>query len=199
MKTKIKLFDNQYLEKLIEKSKSIVAEKILFFLSFLESIIFPIPVDPLLAFLIYNNPSKFFRLTFFCTLASVTGGLFGWILGYILESEVEKLFNLLPWVNDNIFKDVKKEFNSHGIIIIFLGAFTPLPFKIIAVCSGIFKVNLISFLLISVFGRGLRFFIISFLVKKYGSYGINIIKNKIIMRLFMVATILILFYVFFIL
>ena len=199
MKTKIKLFDNQYLEKLIKKSKSIVAEKILFFLSFLESIIFPIPIDPLLAFLIYNNPSKFFRLTLFCTLASVIGGLFGWILGYILESEVEKLFNLLPWVNDNVFKDVKKEFNSHGILIVFLGAFTPLPFKIIAVSSGIFKVNLISFLLMSLFGRGLRFFIISFVVKKYGSYGINIIKNKILMRLFIVATILILFYVFFIL
>ena len=84
MKTKIKIPNTSFLEKLIEQSKSIYARILLYFISFIEAIFFPIPVDPLLAILVLNNKQKYIELTIFCTLASVIGGSVGWLLGYVI-------------------------------------------------------------------------------------------------------------------
>ena len=177
MKTKIKLLNSTFLEKLIEQSKSLFARILLYFLSFIEAIFFPIPVDPLLAILVLNNKEKYIKLTLFCTLASVAGGLVGWFLGYILGNEIEIIFSLIPGINMESFNDVEIAFNNHGNLIIFLGAFTPLPFKIISVTSGVFQVNILLFFIMSLIGRGLRFFIISFVVKTFGDKGIYLLKK----------------------
>ena len=177
MKTKIKLLNSTFLEKLIEQSKSLFARILLYFLSFIEAIFFPIPVDPLLAILVLNNKEKYIKLTLFCTLASVAGGLVGWFLGYILGNEIEIIFSLIPGINMESFNDVEIAFNNHGDLIIFLGAFTPLPFKIISVTSGVFQVNILLFFIMSLIGRGLRFFIISFVVKTFGDKGIYLLKK----------------------
>ena len=128
MKTKIKILDVSFFEKLIEKSKSIYARTLLYFLSFIEAIFFPIPVDPLLAILVLNNKEKYIQLYIFCTLASVFGGIIGWFLGYILGEEIEELFTIIPWIKNDSF-DVKSAFDENGILIIFLGAFTPCLLK----------------------------------------------------------------------
>ena len=104
----------------------------------------------------------FIELTIFCTLASVIGGLVGWLLGYVIGEEIEELLTIIPWIKDDSFHNVKTAFDEHGILIIFLGAFTPLPFKIISVTSGVFHVNIIAFFVMSLIGRGLRFFLVSF-------------------------------------
>ena len=177
MKTKIKILNVSFFEKIIEKSKSIYASIILYFLSFIEAIFFPIPIDPLLAILVLNNKEKYIELTIFCTFASVIGGIVGWLLGYIIGEEIEELFTIIPWIRNDSFNAVKIAFDDHGILIIFLGAFTPLPFKIISVTSGIFHINIIIFFVMSLVGRGLRFFLVSFIVKNFGDKGIYILKN----------------------
>ena len=177
MKTKIKILDVYFFEKLIEKSKSIYARTLLYFLSFIEAIFFPIPVDPLLAILVLNNKEKYIQLTIFCTLASVFGGIIGWFLGYIIGEEIEELFTVIPWIKNDSFNGVKTAFDENGILIIFLGAFTPLPFKIISVTSGIFHVNILAFFVMSLIGRGLRFFLVSLIVKNFGDQGIYLLKE----------------------
>ena len=177
MKTKIKILDVSFFEKLIEKSKTIYARTLLYFLSFIESIFFPIPVDPLLAILVFNNKEKYIQLTIFCTLASLTGGIVGWLLGYIIGEEIEKIFTIIPWIENDSFNAVKTAFDEHGILIIFLGAFTPLPFKIISVTSGIFHINIVAFFVMSLIGRGLRFFLVSLIVKNFGDQGIYLLKK----------------------
>ena len=177
MKTKIKILNVSFFENLIEKSKSIYARITLYFISFIEAIFFPIPVDPLLAILVLNNKQKYIELTIFCTLASVIGGIVGWLLGYIIGEEIEELLTIIPWIKNNSFNTVKTAFDEHGILIIFLGAFTPLPFKIISVTSGIFHINIIIFFVMSLVGRGLRFFLVSLIVKNFGDKGIYILKN----------------------
>ena len=177
MKTKIKILNVSFFEKIIEKSKSIYASITLYFLSFIEAIFFPIPIDPLLAILVFNNKEKYIELTIFCTLASVIGGIVGWLLGYIIGEEIEELFTIIPWIRNDSFNAVKIAFDDHGILIIFLGAFTPLPFKIISVTSGIFHINIIIFFVMSLVGRGLRFFLVSLIVKNFGDKGIYILKN----------------------
>ena len=177
MKTKIKILNVTFFENLIEKSKSIYARITLYFLSFIEAIFFPIPVDPLLAVLVLNNKEKYIELTIFCTLASVIGGIAGWLLGYFIGEEIEELFTIIPWIRHDSFNAVKIAFDDHGILIIFLGAFTPLPFKIISVTSGIFHINIIIFFVMSLVGRGLRFFLVSLIVKNFGDKGIYILRT----------------------
>ena len=177
MKTKIKILNVSFFENLIEKSKSIYARITLYFLSFIEAIFFPIPVDPLLAILVLNNKEKYIELTIFCTLASVIGGIAGWLLGYFIGEEIEELFTIIPWIRHDSFNAVKIAFEDHGILIIFLGAFTPLPFKIISVTSGIFHINIIIFFVMSLVGRGLRFFLVSLIVKNFGDKGIYLLRN----------------------
>ena len=183
--------------KLIEQSKSIYARTLLYFISFIEAIFFPIPVDPLLAILVLNNKQKYIELTIFCTLASVIGGLVGWLLGYVIGEQIEELLTIIPWIKNDSFNDVKVAFDQHGILIIFLGAFTPLPFKIISVTSGVFHVNIIAFFVMSLIGRGLRFFLVSLIVKNFGDKGIYLLKKHTFIISSLFGLILILLYLIF--
>jgi membrane protein YqaA with SNARE-associated domain len=198
VKTKIKITNTSFFEKLIEQSKSIYARTLLYFFSFIEAIFFPIPVDPLLAILVLNNKQKYIELTIFCTLASVIGGLVGWLLGYVVGEEIEDLLNIIPWIKDDSFNNVKTAFDEHGILIIFLGAFTPLPFKIISVTSGVFHINIVAFFVMSLIGRGLRFFLVSLIVKNFGDKGIYLLKKHTFLFSTLFGLILILLYFIFI-
>ena len=109
MKTKIKIPNTSFFEKLIEQSKSIYARTLLYFISFIEAIFFPIPVDPLLAILVLNNKQKYIELTIFCTLASVIGGLVGWLLGYVIGEEIEELLTIIPWIKNDSFNTLSKQ------------------------------------------------------------------------------------------
>ena len=195
MKTKIKILNSNFFEKIIKKSKSIYAKILLYFISFVEAIFFPIPVDPLLAILVLNNKEKYIELTIFCTLASVMGGIVGWLLGYIIGEEIEELFTIIPWIQNDSFKAVKMAFDEHGILIIFLGAFTPLPFKIISVTSGVFHINIVIFFVMSLVGRGLRFFSVSLIIRYFGDKGIYLLKKHTFMISSLFGLILILFYI----
>ena len=198
MKTKIKIPNTSFFEKLIEQSKSIYARTLLYFISFIEAIFFPIPVDPLLAILVLNNKQKYIELTIFCTLASVIGGLVGWLLGYVIGEEIEELLTIIPWIKDDSFNNVKIAFDEHGILIIFLGAFTPLPFKIISVTSGMFHINIIAFFVMSLIGRGLRFLLVSLIVKNFGDKGIYLLKKHTFLFSTLFGLMLILLYFIFI-
>ena len=198
MKTKIKITNTPFFEKLIEQSKSIYAKILLYFISFIEAIFFPIPVDPLLAILVLNNKQKYIELTIFCTLASVIGGLVGWLLGYFIGEEIEELLTIIPWIKDDNFNTVRTAFDEHGILIIFLGAFTPLPFKIISVTSGVFHINIVAFFVMSLIGRGLRFFLVSLIVKNFGDKGIYLLKKHTFVFSTLFGLMLILLYFIFI-
>ncbi len=198
MKTKIKITNTPFFAKLIEQSKSVYAKILLCFISFIEAIFFPIPVDPLLAILVLNNKQKYIELTIFCTLASVIGGLVGWLLGYFIGEEIEELLTIIPWIKDDSFNAVKTAFDEHGILIIFLGAFTPLPFKIISVTSGVFHINIAAFFVMSLIGRGLRFFLVSLIVKIFGDKGIFLLKKHTFVFSTLFGLILVLLYFVFI-
>ena len=198
MKTNIKILDISFFEKLIQQSKSIYARVLLYSISFIEAIFFPIPVDPLLAILVLNNKEKYIQITIFCTLASVIGGIVGWLLGYIIGEEIVDLFTVIPWIKNDSFNTVKTAFDEHGVLIIFLGAFTPLPFKIISVTSGFFHINIIAFFVMSLIGRGLRFFFVSFVVKNFGDQGIYLLKKHTIVFSSLLGLFLIILYFIFI-
>jgi len=157
-----------------------LANKILGFISMIESIIFPLPVDPFLAGLTLAVPSKAFKFALICTIGSVIGGVIGWLLGYLIGPSIENLFLYFPWFTEEKFNAVKFAYKENGMLIIFLGAFTPLPYKIITITSGIAEVNIIAFVLMSIFGRGIRFFIVAYLVKFFGKPALLFLQKHLL-------------------
>ena len=114
---------------------------------------------------------KFLQIALIATVFSVLGALFGYLIGYIFFNEVGiKIFELYGYENVNILKE---KFSTRGGIISWLGilfsaAFTPLPFKIFTITSGFIHFNILFFIFICSIARGLRFFLVAYLVYKYG-------------------------------
>ena len=164
----IKFKINNLIEKAKHNAAKPLAYKILCFISLIESIIFPIPVDPFLAGLTLAVPNKALKLAIFCTIGSVIGGVIGWMLGYFIGPAVENILLNLPWFTEAKFNAVKLAYIENGMLIIFLGAFTPLPYKIITITSGMVGINIFGFIFMSIVGRGIRFCIVAYLTKIFG-------------------------------
>ena len=180
------IFNNykNIINNLIKKAKmnavKPLADKVLGFISMIESIIFPLPVDPFLAGLTLAAPRKAFRFAIICTIGSVIGGVIGWLLGYLIGPSIENLFLYFPWFTEEKFNAVKFAYKENGMLIIFLGAFTPLPYKIITITSGIAEVNIFAFILMSILGRGTRFFIVAYLVKFFGKPALLFLQKNLL-------------------
>ena len=182
---------------LIEKAKhnaaKSIAEKIVGFISLIESIIFPIPVDPFLAGLTLAAPKKAFTFALFCTVGSVIGGVAGWLLGYFIGPSIENVLLNIPWFTNEKFIAVKSAYDENGMLIIFLGAFTPLPYKIITITSGMAGINVIGFVLMSLVGRGIRFFIVAYLTKIFGMSALLFLQTNLLISSSILGIAIILF------
>ena len=189
VKTKINLL----IEKAKQNAAKSIAEKIVGFISLIESIIFPIPVDPFLAGLTLAVPKKAFKFALFCTIGSVIGGVVGWLLGYFIGPSIENILLNIPWFTKEKFNAVKSAYNENGMLIIFLGAFTPLPYKIITITSGMAGINVIGFVLMSLIGRGIRFFIVAYLTKIFGMPALLFLQKHLLLSSSILGIAIILF------
>ena len=190
---KIKTKLNLLIEKAKLNAAKPFADKVLGFISLIESIIFPIPVDPFLAGLTLAAPKKAFKFALFCTIGSVIGGLIGWLLGYFIGPSIENILLNIPWFTEAKFNAVKSAFNENGMLIIFLGAFTPLPYKIITITSGMAGTNIIGFALISLVGRGIRFFIVAYFTKFFGMPALLFFQKHLLLSSSILGMVIILF------
>ena len=147
-----------------------IATRLMLLYSALESIFLPIPVDPLLAAVVLAKPYEWRRTALACTIASVIGGAGGWVLGALLGSHIHGLIDSLPIILSapSAFVAVEAGFAKFGLVLVFLGAFSPLPYKVIAVSAGIGGLGLLPFVLMSLVGRGLRFGIVAAIAKHHG-------------------------------
>ena len=139
----------------------------LFIISFVESSFFPIPPDIMLIPMILATPKKAWKIAGVCTLASVIGAYLGYILGvYFFQLIAEPLLNFYGYLEK--FNEFKKLYEEYGAWIVFGAGITPFPYKIITIASGVVHLNLAVFTVASVIARGLRFFLIAWLLKTYG-------------------------------
>ena len=184
---------NLLIEKAKQNAAKSIAEKIVGFISLIESIIFPIPVDPFLAGLTLAAPKKAFKFALFCTIGSVIGGVVGWLLGYFIGPSIENVLLNIPWFTNEKFNAVKSAYNENGMLIIFLGAFTPLPYKIITITSGMAGINVIGFVLMSLIGRGIRFFIVAYLTKIFGMPALLFLQKHLLLSSSILGIAIILF------
>ena len=144
----------------------------LILVSFTESSFFPIPPDILLIPMILAKRLKAWFYAFICTISSVVGGLFGYAIGYFFYSSIGLIIIELYGLS-NSFNIFENYYNQYGLWIILGAGFTPFPFKFITIASGVFNLNMLLFVIAAIIGRGLRFFLLSFLIYVFG----DMIKN----------------------
>ncbi|MDP8257006.1 MAG: YqaA family protein [Candidatus Alcyoniella australis] len=132
-----------------------------------ESSFFPIPPDPLLIVLVLGKRSKAMFFAALTTLGSVIGGVGGWLIGMFLMQAVGQSIIDFYGAQEQ-FNYVEKMYNEWGVIFLFTAALTPIPYKVFTIASGAFGMSLLPFVLISLIGRGLRFFAVSGLIYLFG-------------------------------
>jgi len=146
------------------------AKQILAIESFIESSFFPIPPDVMIVPMVVSKKNEFIQIALIATIFSVLGALFGYYIGYSLNEISIQIFEFYGYEYNNT---IKEKFSSGGgfrtwLGILFTAGFTPLPFKLLTISSGIIHFNLISFIFICIVTRGLRFFLVSYLTYKFG-------------------------------
>ena len=147
------------------------AKQILAFEAFIESSFFPIPPDVMIVPMVISKKEEFIRIALIATIFSVLGALFGYYIGYSLNEIATKIFELYGYEYSDTFRE---NFTAGGgfkawLGILFTAGFTPLPFKLLTISSGIIHFNLMSFIFICIVTRGLRFFLVAYLTYKFGS------------------------------
>ncbi len=158
-------------DKCVEWAGHKFANTILAFISFIESFIFPIPTDAMIIPMVIAKKNKFIKISLIAIIFSVLGALIGYLIGYVFFNEIGiKIFEIFGSQNANIFKEKLASETGllAGVIVLFIAGFTPLPFKIITISSGLVQFNIFLFIIVCFLSRGLRFFLVAYLAYKYG-------------------------------
>ena len=139
--------------------------------SFIESSFFPIPPDVMIAPMVISKKNNFIKIFLIATTFSVLGGIFGYLIGSFFFDFGMQIMNFYGY-EDKLIYLKSNLINSNGfyawLSILFLAGFTPLPYKVFTIASGLIGFNILIFILISLISRGLRFFIVSYLSYKFG-------------------------------
>lgn len=150
----------------------------LFTLSFAESSFFPVPPDVLLGPLCLGNRRKAFWFAAVCTFASVIGGIAGYLIGWGLWEAIDSIiYQFVPGFTPEQFQRVSNLYGQYDIWIVFIAAFTPIPYKVITIAAGVCLINMPMFILASLIGRGLRFFMVAGLMWKFGPPIVKLIDK----------------------
>ena len=161
-------FVRKIYDKMLDISETKSAMLALFVVAFAESSFFPIPPDIMLIPMILATPSKAWRIALLATFASVLGGYFGYIIGiYFFELIAEPLLSFYGYLEK--FKEFENYYHEYGAWIVFGAGLTPFPYKIITIASGAVHLDLLVFTIASVLARGGRFFVVAWLLKRFGA------------------------------
>ena len=165
-------------------------------ISFVESFIFPIPPDVLIIPMTIAKKKEWVKIALIATICSVLGACLGYLIGYIFFNEVGiKIFELYGVDNTSFLKD---KMSSEGgtiawITLLAIAGFSPIPFKLLTITSGFVNFNLFLFIIVSLLTRGLRFFLIAFLIGNFGLAMKKIIEKKILKFSIILSILLIIF------
>ena len=135
--------------------------------AFIESSFFPIPPDIMLIPMIVATPKRAWKIALVATIASVIGGYFGYLIGFLGYDLIAKpLLNFYGYLEK--FEQFSRYYNEYGAWIVLGAGITPFPYKVITIASGVVGMNIWVFGIASVVARGLRFFIIAALLRFFG-------------------------------
>ena len=146
--------------------------------SFVESSFFPIPPDVMLIPMAIARPDKAWFYATVCTVTSVAGGLLGYLIGALLYDSIG-LWLIQLYGYGNKVEAFREAYAQWGGWIILLKGLTPIPYKIVTIASGFAGYNVFLFVLLSIVARGMRFFLLAFLLNRYGAQARLIIEKRL--------------------
>jgi membrane protein YqaA with SNARE-associated domain len=153
---------------------------VLIAVAFAESSFFPIPPDILLIPMMLARPRDAWRLAAICVLASVTGGLLGYAIGYwgfdLIGRPILEFYHAMPH-----YDALKAGFDRWGVWIIIIKGMTPIPYKLVTIASGVAHFDLWSFIGASIISRSLRFFLLAALLWWFGSAVREFIEKRLML------------------
>ena len=141
------------------------------FVSFIESSFFPIPPDVMIVPMVISKKNDFLKIFFIATIFSVLGGIIGYFLGAFFFDIGMQIMSFYGYEDKlaNLKNDLTNNDGFYAWLgILFLAGFTPLPYKVFTIASGLIGFNILIFIFISFISRGMRFFIVSYLAYKFG-------------------------------
>ena len=172
-------------KELVNKCLKLAAHKsskfFLAIVSFIESSFFPIPPDVMIVPMVIAKKNEYIKISLIATLFSVLGGLFGYFIGSAFLELSMKVINFYSY-ESHVLNFQENLSSKKGMLVwlvtLFLAGFTPLPFKVFTITSGMINFNIFIFLIVSIIARGLRFFVVSFLTQKYGEKFVSFLDKK---------------------
>ena len=171
----------RFYNKSIELASNKRSNLYLSIVSFVESSFFPIPPDVMIVPMVLAKKDSYLKIFLIATVFSVLGGIFGYLIGYLF---IDLAMYVIEFYNyENKVLKLKMDLSQGGGMIIWLGTlflagFTPLPYKVFTITSGLIAFDLIAFIIISFISRGLRFFLVSALTAKFGEKFVKLIEQK---------------------
>jgi membrane protein YqaA with SNARE-associated domain len=165
-------------QKLLELAGGPRAEPALAIVSFAESSFFPLPPDIMLGPMATARPEKWARYALVCTIASVLGGLLGYAIGFFLfESVGSFIISLFGYGGKE--EALRAFYDQWGVWFIFLKGLTPIPYKLVTIISGAMQFSIPVFIIASAVTRGIRFFAVAYLFKRFGPALAPVIEKRI--------------------
>ena len=171
----------KFYDKSIELASNKRSNLYLGIVSFVESSFFPIPPDVMVVPMVLAKKSSYLKIFLIATIFSVLGGIFGYLIGYLF---IDLAMYVIEFYNyENKVLKLKMDLSQgSGMVIwlgtLFLAGFTPLPYKVFTITSGLIGFDVMAFIIISLISRGLRFFLVSFLTFKFGEKFVSFIEQK---------------------
>ena len=171
----------RFYDKSIELASNKRSNLYLGIVSFIESSFFPIPPDVMIVPMVLAKKSSYLKIFLIATIFSVFGGIFGYLIGYLF---IDLAMYVIEFYNyENKVLKLKMDLSQgSGMVIwlgtLFLAGFTPLPYKVFTITSGLIGFDILAFIIISLISRGLRFFLVSYLTFKFGEKFVSFIEQK---------------------
>ncbi len=168
-------------DRCVELARHKFSKPLLGFVAFIESFFFPVPPDLMIVPMVVAKKEDYLKIFLIATAGSVLGGLFGYMLGVFFLDIAMGIIEFYGY-EEKVFEIQNKMSTKGGFYawlgIMFLAGFTPLPFKVFTITSGVINYNLLVFFFICLFTRGLRFFLVSYLTNIFGKEFGRFIEKK---------------------
>ena len=171
----------RFYDKSIELASNKRSNLYLGIVSFVESSFFPIPPDVMIVPMVLAKKDNYLKIFLIATLFSVLGGIAGYLIGYLF---IDLAMHVIEFYNyENKVLKLKMDLSQSGGMVVWLGVlflagFTPLPYKVFTITSGLITFDILAFVIISFISRGLRFYLVSILTAKFGEKFVKLIEQK---------------------
>ena len=191
-------------KKIYDKSLELASNKrsnlYLGIVSFVESSFFPIPPDVMIVPMVLAKKDSYLKIFLIATVFSVLGGIFGYLIGHLFIDLAMHVIEFYSYEN-KVLKLKMDLSQGSGMMIwlgtLFLAGFTPLPYKVFTITSGLIAFDILAFIIISFISRGLRFFLVSFLTVKFGEKFVKLLDQKGVIWSSVIGIIIVFIVVFF--